>query len=67
MATANHKQYRDGVQRVRDANRKVTGYRVEIRRAGFPKINKRFKRLEDARAWRSRMVIEIGYLTAISV
>jgi len=47
------------VQRVSDASGKVTGYRVQLRRAGYPTIAKRFKRLEDARAWRERMAREI--------
>ncbi len=51
--------HRDRVQRVRDAGGKVTGYRVQIRRAGFPTVTKRFDRLEDARAWRERLAREI--------
>jgi integrase len=61
MATAKStetKQYRDRVQRITEAG-KVTGYRVQLRRAGYPTITKRFKRLEDARAWRERMAREI--------
>lgn len=52
------RQYRDRVQRITDAG-KVIGYRVQLRRAGYPTITKRFKRLEDARTWRERMAREI--------
>lgn len=51
--------HRDRVQRVRDENGKVTGYRVQIRRSGFPTVTRRFDRLEDARAWRERLAREI--------
>ncbi|MEZ5564928.1 MAG: hypothetical protein R3F24_05160 [Gammaproteobacteria bacterium] len=50
---------RDRVQRVRDANGKLTGYLVQIRRTGYPVVTKRFKRLEDARAWRERVAREV--------
>lgn len=51
--------HRDRVQRVRDAAGKTIGYRVQLRRAGFPTVTKRFRRLEDARAWRERIAREV--------
>lgn len=60
MAESNSNgRHRDRVQRVRNAAGKTIGYRVQLRRAGYPLVTKRFKRLEDARAWRERFAREI--------
>lgn len=52
--------HRDRVQRIRDPLGKVTGYRVQIRRAGYPAVTKRFDTLEEAKAWRERLAAAIA-------